>query len=188
MITARGVEGLHWKRGIFIPERVCVVVEFDKRELTQIYKAVKILQSGEVLLGLDIDEETIDSILEKLSKRLDEESRDRINEQIERLVSEAMDFSMRQTSSEERFDFDREFGPNYPYSNTLKLLEEALEEGKDVQMEYYSASRREFTKRKVRPESIERRRGVPYLNAYCYLRNDDRVFKLGRIKTIRMVD
>jgi proteasome accessory factor C len=137
---------------------------------------------------LDIDEKTINSILEKLSKELDEKSRDRISEEVEGLVSEAMSFSMPQTSSGESFDFDREFGPNYPYSNTLKLLEEALEKGKDVHMEYYSASRGEFTERKVKPESIERRGGVPYLNAYCYLRNDGRVFKLGRIKTVKMVD
>lgn len=163
-------------------------MKFNKRELVQIFKAVKILQSGEVLLGLDIDEKTINSILEKLSIKLDEKSRDEIKEEVEGLVSEGKSFSMHQTSNRESFDFDREFGPNYPYSNTLKLLEEALEKGRDVHIEYYSASRGEFTKRRVRPESIERRSGVPYLNAYCYLRNADRVFKLGRIKTIKMGD
>lgn len=162
-------------------------MKFSREELKELYRAVKILESGEVLLGVDIDKKTVKSLIDKISKNIDSQSKIRIAQEVKELVKEAKEFD--ETDREgERLDFDREFGPNYPYSETLKLLNKAIEQGNPVMMEYYSASGGEFTQRKVMPESIERGSGTPYLNAFCYLRGAERVFKLGRIKTIKMVE
>lgn len=167
-------------------------MDFNEKELLVLFKAIKILESGEELLGIDIDEKIIHSLVEKFLKEIDNKSAKKIDKEIISLIKEARKFN--QSPNYGKYDeeysdhFDREFGPNYPYSDTLKLLNQAIENKKTVEINYYSTSQRGFTKRKVKPKNIERRGGAPYLNAFCYLRNDDRIFKLGRIKNIKIIN
>ena len=161
--------------------------KFEKKELREILRAVKILQSGETLLGMDVDNALLNSIIRKISKHVNEKARRKIENEIIQLIKESEDLETCEERMGEKYDFDREFGPNYPYSKTLEVINKAIAEGKNIKIKYYSASQGEFTEREVRPVSIERRGSTPYLNAFCLLRNDDRVFKLGRIKDIRKV-
>jgi DNA polymerase III epsilon subunit-like protein len=67
-------------------------------------------------------------------------------------------------------------------------LEEALENGRPVLMEYIDASQLR-TSRVIRPLQIRRTGGEMILIAHCELRNDRRTFKLDRIVQLRrMVD
>lgn len=59
-------------------------------------------------------------------------------------------------------------------------LEEALEGGKPVMMEYLDA-RGSRTHRKIQPLHVRRQNGDLLLVAHCHLRNDRRTFKLERI-------
>lgn len=156
-----------------------------------LFKAVKIMQSGEELLGIDIDKKIVAVLVEKFLKEINTKSAKKIDKEITHLIKEAKESSKlpdyRGGAEEYGNAFDREFGPNYAYSGTLKILNQAIENGQKVEIDYYSANQGEFTKRKIKPENIERKSGTPYLNAFCYLRNDDRVFKLGRIKDIKIV-
>ena len=166
-------------------------LKFNKKELLALLKAIKILQSGEELLGVNVDKEIVVGLIEKFLKEIDAKSAKKIDKEIVSLIKEARESSQLPDyggSDEKDGDyFDRNFGPNYAYSCTLKILNQAIEDGKTVEINYFSANRGKFTKRKVKPENIERRSGTPYLNAFCYLRNDDRVFKLSRIKDIKLI-
>lgn len=162
-------------------------MDLSKGELREILRAVKILQCGEALLGIDVDNATVNSIIQKISRHVDEKTKRKIDNVVRRLIKESEEFETREEDVEERYEFDMEYGPNYPYSGTLKVVNMAIAEGKNIKIKYYSASQGKFTEREVRPVSIERRGSTPYLNAFCLLRNENRVFKLGRIKEIRMV-
>lgn len=165
-------------------------MKLNKKELLLLLKSVKIMEKGEVLLGIDVDRKIISSLIDKTSEDVGACEQEKIDKFIESLIKEAEEYRDMRDSRDEGYDdeFDREFGPSYPYSDTLKTLNMAIEEGKNVEINYYSANQGKFTKRKVRPDNIERSGGVPYLNAYCFLRDDGRVFKLGRIKEIKIVD
>lgn len=157
--------------------------------MLMLFKAVKIMQSGEELLGIDIDKQIVDTLAEKFLKEINTKSAKKIYKEIASLINgakEANQFSDC-TESDESKDYDGDFGPSYAYSDTLKILNQAIKNDQAVEIDYYSANQGNFTKRKVKPENIERRNGTPYLNAFCYLRNDDRVFKLSRIKDIKVV-
>lgn len=167
-------------------------MDFNEKELSILFKAIKIMESGEELLGIDINKEVIHSLVDKFLKKIDNKSAKKIDKEIIFLIKEARKFSQSTNYGDynEKYsdNFDREFGPSYPYSNTLKLLNQAIKDNKTVEINYYSTSQRGFTRRKVKPKNIERRSGTPYLNAFCYLRNDDRIFKIGRIKNIKIIN
>lgn len=66
-------------------------------------------------------------------------------------------------------------------------LEEALEHGGSVEMDYVDAANRRTT-RVVRPLEIRRYKGEILLVAHCELRSDRRNFKVDRIVTLRRID
>lgn len=59
-------------------------------------------------------------------------------------------------------------------------MEEALRRAEDVRIRYVSAGMRP-TERVIRPLKVEARGGSVYLVAYCYLRREERAFRLDRI-------
>lgn len=74
----------------------------------------------------------------------------------------------------------------YPRAQALSslslppIIAEALDNGGRVRMRYRDAQGRE-TERLVRPLRVSERRGVLYLVAHCYRRDDQRTFRLDRI-------
>jgi DNA polymerase III epsilon subunit family exonuclease len=66
-------------------------------------------------------------------------------------------------------------------------LEEALDEGGAVMMDYLDANLMR-TQRIVEPQHIRRRGGELVLIAHCRLRNDRRHFKLGRIVELKRLE
>ena len=73
-------------------------------------------------------------------------------------------------------------GPGLPVEETLALIEKAIAEGRTLTMAYWTGGRGVLTRRIVEPYRIEWRGDVPYLVAYCHLREDERVFRLDRIR------
>jgi len=63
-------------------------------------------------------------------------------------------------------------------------VEQALEEGRAVEIVYHTAGRGERTTRVVEPLRLETRGGAVYLIAYCRLRQSERVFRLDRIQSL----
>jgi predicted DNA-binding transcriptional regulator YafY len=160
-------------------------MDFTDRERISLYRALKILENGEGLLGIDIDTDVVEGLILKVQGTLSEKTVSNINEEIETLIHEAemaLDNFSESASDYESYD---DFGPSYPTQETIKVLNKAINEGECVEIDYYSMSQGKFTNRKISPENIERKHGRAYLNAFCHLRNSERVFRIDRIKRIK---
>jgi proteasome accessory factor C len=70
----------------------------------------------------------------------------------------------------------------------LDLLRRAVEERREVDLEYFAASRGETTKRTVLPLGLHHHQGIWYLAAFCTQREDNRVFRLSRIMDAQITD
>lgn len=65
-----------------------------------------------------------------------------------------------------------------------EMIRWAIAHSQDLEMDYYSHGRGQFTKRRITPISLE---AETYLHAYCHLRREERVFRLTRIADLRPV-
>jgi proteasome accessory factor C len=73
-------------------------------------------------------------------------------------------------------------------SKWLGLLREAVTERRRVDLEYYTYSRDNMTRRKVDPYLVFASLGHWYFSGYCHLVEDRRLFRLDRIKSIELTD
>lgn len=64
---------------------------------------------------------------------------------------------------------------------TLELLGAARRDAEQVQLEYYSYGRDQRTRRRVDPYRVFGEQGQWYLEAFCHLTDDTRVFRIDRI-------
>jgi proteasome accessory factor C len=70
----------------------------------------------------------------------------------------------------------------------LPLLRDAVTGRKTVGMEYYTYSRDTLTQRRVDPYLVFASLGHWYMNGYCHLARDRRIFRLDRIKSLEPTD
>jgi predicted DNA-binding transcriptional regulator YafY len=70
----------------------------------------------------------------------------------------------------------------------LELLRRAVEERREVDLEYFTASRGKATRRTVLPLGLHHHQGTWYLAAYCTQREARRVFRLSRIVEAELTD
>jgi hypothetical protein len=73
-------------------------------------------------------------------------------------------------------------------SDHLAALERAIANGTALRITYYTATRDATTTRTIEPLRLEWRRQIPYLIAYCRLRQDERVFRVSRILELHPVN
>jgi predicted DNA-binding transcriptional regulator YafY len=71
-----------------------------------------------------------------------------------------------------------------PTAPLLPELERAIAQGATIEMDYHTAGRQHLLSRRVDPLRLEWRGGVPYLVAFCHLRQEPRVFRVDRIERI----
>ncbi|MBO9521045.1 MAG: WYL domain-containing protein [Nocardioidaceae bacterium] len=67
-------------------------------------------------------------------------------------------------------------------------LDRALEGDRQVRLEYYVPTRDETTERVVDPIAVLRRDGRTYLDAWCHLADDRRLFRVDRITAAEVLD
>jgi proteasome accessory factor C len=70
----------------------------------------------------------------------------------------------------------------------LQLLQNALSEARQVRIDYYSANRGELTERTVDPWGLVAAVGRWYLVAWDHRREDERMFRVDRIKRVETTD
>jgi proteasome accessory factor C len=70
----------------------------------------------------------------------------------------------------------------------LELLREAVTERRRVDLEYYTYSRDNMTKRMVDPHLVFSSLGHWYFSGFCHLVQDKRLFRLDRIKSMVLTD
>ena len=88
------------------------------------------------------------------------------------------------------FADDEELGdePPFPVRRTRRLLQDAYEQDLRVEIEYYVASREEWTTRRVDISDVHERNGTWYLSGYDWLRGEHRMFRLDHIRYVRVLD
>jgi proteasome accessory factor C len=69
-----------------------------------------------------------------------------------------------------------------------RALERAVAEDRQVRLEYYVPTRDETTDRVVDPIAVTRGEGRHYLDAWCHLVEDRRLFRLDRITGLELLD
>lgn len=77
---------------------------------------------------------------------------------------------------------DRQMNPR------VLALKNAINNEKDVWMDYYTAYRNDRNQRTVTPINVYYRNGAAYLRAYCHWRKSERTFKVSRIRNMRVLD
>ncbi|MES2463180.1 MAG: WYL domain-containing protein [Armatimonadota bacterium] len=78
--------------------------------------------------------------------------------------------------------------PPFPIARNRRLLTDAFEQGKDVEIEYYVASRREWTTRDVAISDVYKKNEEWYLSGQCGLRQEYRHFKLDHVRAVRVLN
>jgi DNA polymerase-3 subunit epsilon len=68
------------------------------------------------------------------------------------------------------------------------LLSEAITQGLTLEICYAAAGAEVNTRRRIDPLTVVQTRDTVYLRAYCYLRQDERTFRLDRITEMRVVE
>lgn len=77
--------------------------------------------------------------------------------------------------------------PMYSTDLTMPKIKEAIENSQVLQVEYYSMDREEVNIREVEPYELEKRYNYYILMGYCHWREDIRLFRVDRIKSIEIL-
>jgi proteasome accessory factor C len=67
----------------------------------------------------------------------------------------------------------------------LQQLRDAVEDGRQVEIDYYSSARDEMTTRVVDPVRVFHALGAWYLAAWCHRAVGDRLFRIDRVRAVR---
>jgi predicted DNA-binding transcriptional regulator YafY len=78
--------------------------------------------------------------------------------------------------------------PMYSIDDKLPLINKALEQRSVLKVEYYSMDREEVTTRQIEPYFLEKRYNYYILIAYCRWREDIRLFRVDRIKSVALTE
>jgi proteasome accessory factor C len=70
----------------------------------------------------------------------------------------------------------------------MTTLRGAVDEGRQVEIEYYSFGRDEVSRRVVDPYAVFSAGGQWYLSAYCHAVEDDRLFRVDRVRDAALLD
>ena len=72
--------------------------------------------------------------------------------------------------------------------HTLNDLRRSIGERRQIEVEYYSMGRDTMTARTVDPARLFSHDGVWYLSGWCHRADDERVFRVERIRTLTVLD
>lgn len=75
-------------------------------------------------------------------------------------------------------------GPTHDAAAARRVLEHAIKRGSDVEIDYFTHARGEYSTRRVTPRGLEGR----YLVAHCHLRNEERTFRIERIARAQAIE
>jgi proteasome accessory factor C len=81
---------------------------------------------------------------------------------------------------------DVSLGPAPP--ETLRSLSEAVNDHRQVELEYYAFGRDEWTRRVVDPYAVFSAGGQWYVSAYCHAVDDERLFRVDRVRRAVTLD
>lgn len=142
-----------------------------------------LLQDDSIIADIDPD------ILESAAERILEDLPEFMAPQADRLAA-ALALTLVESKVGSRDRYEEQYGatePPFPIARHRRLLEDALGQGKNVEIEYYVASRREWTSRDVAISDVYKKNEEWYLSGQCGLRQEYRHFKLDHIRAVRIL-
>ncbi|HVF13808.1 MAG TPA: WYL domain-containing protein [Acidimicrobiales bacterium] len=72
--------------------------------------------------------------------------------------------------------------------DVMAVLREAVAASRQVEIEYYAFGRDELTRRTVDPSTVFSASGQWYVSAWCHLVDDERLFRVDRIRTATLLE
>jgi len=72
--------------------------------------------------------------------------------------------------------------------DALALLQQAVAERRQVELDYYSYGRDAHGVRRVDPWRVQAEQGSWYLEAWCHQSDAERVFRVDRVRSVRLLD
>ncbi|PKQ28533.1 MAG: hypothetical protein CVT63_02330 [Candidatus Anoxymicrobium japonicum] len=146
-----------------------MMADYFKRPLNLTrQEALSLFVAGSALVqaGVFREKGALDSALEKIGRTLSQDRKEELSTVIKRI-----DVEMRS------------------YEGTMRsIIDEGLEKGRNLEIDYYSFSRDDMASREVEPLSLLCARGFWYLLAWCHLSNDFRLFRIDRIASVELTD
>lgn len=85
-------------------------------------------------------------------------------------------------------DMSRQLDVTVEGPDSLAALSRAIVEKREVELDYFTASRGQTEHRRVRPLELFNHRGQWYLSAHCLSRGDQRLFRLDRVAALTLTD
>lgn len=79
------------------------------------------------------------------------------------------------------FSHDSNYGSRATPSSTVQSIERAITMKSRIKITYTDINEK-VTYREITPSHFTKEHGIPYLVAFCHLRNDKRTFRLSRLK------
>jgi predicted DNA-binding transcriptional regulator YafY len=162
-------------------------VSLSSGEALATLAALRTLQA--LLSDMDSVADIDPGILESAADRIADELPEFMAPQADRLAA-SLALTLLETKigvsalSEEQYNKTE---PPFPLARNRRLLEDAFEQGKSVEIEYYVASRREWTTRDVAISDVYQKNDEWYLSGQCGLRHEYRHFKLDHIRAVRIL-
>ncbi len=131
-------------------------------------EVLSLFVAGSALLrsGVFAENGALDSALSKIERMLSEETK----EELEKVISH-IEVEMRAYEG-----------------NMREIIDEGLEKGMNLELDYWTFSRDEMTSREVEPLSLVCSQGYWYLLGWCHTSDDYRLFRLDRIARVRLTD
>lgn len=77
--------------------------------------------------------------------------------------------------------------PDHPDQPKLQLLRQAMDERRQVQMDYYSSGRDALTSRRLNPLNLLFGSGNWYVQGWDHLSGENRLFRVDRIRDLKML-
>jgi len=128
-------------------------------------------------------EELIDNLIGRLENAVGEENTILSDEILEEMINSFLPEIHISDIGNTNYDY-----PMYSIEEKLPIIERAIEKKRVLEIEYYSMSREDVNARHIKPFHLQERPDFFVLLAYCKWREDIRLFRVDRIKSLHLLD
>lgn len=165
-------------------------VALDESDLVPLLAAALVMQdlAGEVGHLLEISPSLLATLESRLSYQARESARQMAEQALAAIEEVFAEEEEEEEDEEEEFHYPPRPSVRFDTRTTRSVLEEAIQRQVAVDIEYYTESRGEMTRRRVDPYRLEQRSGTTYLVGYCHWRQAERVFRLDHIRSAELTN
>lgn len=163
--------------------QVSLTTEEAKATLAVLRAVRNVLIDADGAAFTDFDSDILTTAADRIAEELPEFTVTRA----ERLSDElAAWLEKRAETAPETFGRHGDEKPPFPVQRNRRVLKRAFDRGLAAEIEYYVRSREEWTVRRVDIEDVFEDEDTWYLEGYCRLRRDHRLFRLDNIRAVRI--